>query len=103
MRGIDGVTLTAQVKEDVMGRLKLAMEHGKLTLPRDDTRLLVQITSQRCEPKVRNAKGQPPNRNTRRPIVEPRIGDLRIATADPTDLQTNYPILLTFDGVNSSL
>lgn len=29
MRGIDGVTLTAQVKEDVMGRLKLAMEHGK--------------------------------------------------------------------------
>jgi phage FluMu gp28-like protein len=50
MRGIEGVTLTAQVKEDVMGRLKLAMEHGKLTLPRDDTRLLVQITNQRCEP-----------------------------------------------------
>ena len=50
MRGIVGVTLTAQVKEDVMGRLKLAMEHGELTLPRDDTRLLVQITSQRCEP-----------------------------------------------------
>jgi phage FluMu gp28-like protein len=50
MRGIQGVTLTAQVKEDVMGRLKLAMEHGELTLPRDETRLLVQITSQRCEP-----------------------------------------------------
>jgi phage FluMu gp28-like protein len=50
MRGIVGVTLTAQVKEDVMGRLKLAMEHGELTLPRDETGLLVQITSQRCEP-----------------------------------------------------
>lgn len=50
MGGILGVTLTAQVKEDVMGRLKLAMEHGELTLPRDDTRLLVQITNQRCEP-----------------------------------------------------
>jgi phage FluMu gp28-like protein len=50
MRGMEGLTLTAQVKEDVMGRLKLAMEHGNLTLPRDESQLLVQITSQRCEP-----------------------------------------------------
>jgi phage FluMu gp28-like protein len=50
MRGVEGLTLTAQAKEDVMGRLKLTMEHGKLTLPRDESRLLVQITSQRCEP-----------------------------------------------------
>jgi len=50
MRGMEGLTLTAQVKEDVMGRLKLTMEHGKLIIPRDETRLLVQITSQRCEP-----------------------------------------------------
>ena len=41
---------SAQVKEDVMDRLKLAMEHGELTLPRDTPQLLVQITSQRCEP-----------------------------------------------------
>jgi hypothetical protein len=47
---MEGVTLTAPVKEDILGRLRLAMEHGKLTLPRDDTRLLVQITSQRCKP-----------------------------------------------------
>jgi phage FluMu gp28-like protein len=50
MGEILGVTLTAPVKEDVLGRLKLAMQHDELTLPRDDTRLLVQITNQRCEP-----------------------------------------------------
>jgi len=52
MRGIEGVTLAAPVKEDVMGKLKLALEHGKLTLPRDCSRLLVQITAQRCEPTI---------------------------------------------------
>jgi phage FluMu gp28-like protein len=50
IRGMEGLTLTTQVKEDVMGRLKLAMQHGNLTLPRDESQLLVQITSQRCEP-----------------------------------------------------
>lgn len=52
MRGMEGVTLTAQVKEDLMGKLKLALEQGKLTLPRDSSRLLVQITAQRCEPTI---------------------------------------------------
>ncbi len=50
MRGIEGVTLTPQTKEDIMGRLKLALEQDKLTLPRDNPRLLVQMTAQRCEP-----------------------------------------------------
>jgi len=49
---IKGVTLSAPVKEDVLGRLKLAMEQHKLVLPRDDSRLLVQITSQQCEPTI---------------------------------------------------
>jgi phage FluMu gp28-like protein len=49
MRGMEGVTLTAQVKEDLMGRLRLAMEHGELILPRDNPQLLVQMTAQRCE------------------------------------------------------
>ncbi len=50
MRGIEGVTLTAQVKEDVMGKLKLALEQGRLILPRDNPQLLVQMTAQQCEP-----------------------------------------------------
>ena len=51
-RRVQGVTLTAQVKEDIMGKLRLAMEEGRLTLPRDKPYLLVQITSQRCEPTI---------------------------------------------------
>ncbi len=50
MRGMEGVTLTAQVKEDLMGKLKLALEKGKLTLPRDNPQLLVQMTAQQSEP-----------------------------------------------------
>ncbi len=50
MRGVEGVTLTARVKEDLMGKLKLALEQGKLILPRDNPRLIVQMTAQRCEP-----------------------------------------------------
>ncbi len=50
MRGMEGVTLTAQVKEDLMGKLKLALEHGKLILPRDNPQLLVQMTAQQFEP-----------------------------------------------------
>ncbi|MGA8855650.1 MAG: hypothetical protein WB643_00635 [Candidatus Bathyarchaeia archaeon] len=49
MRGMEGVTLTVQVKEDIMGKLKLALEKGKLTLPRDNPQLLVQMTAQQCE------------------------------------------------------
>ncbi len=50
MRGMEGVTLTAQVKEDLMGKLKLALEQGRLILPRDNPQLLVQMTAQQCEP-----------------------------------------------------
>jgi phage FluMu gp28-like protein len=49
-RGIDGITLTAPTKQDIMIKLKLAFEQHKLMLPRDNQRLLVQITGQRCEP-----------------------------------------------------
>jgi phage FluMu gp28-like protein len=50
MPQMKGVTLTASIKQDILGRLRLAMENGKLTIPRDNSRLLVQITSQQCEP-----------------------------------------------------
>jgi phage FluMu gp28-like protein len=50
MRVMEGVTLTAPVKEDILVRMKLSIEQDKLTLPGDTRRLLVQITSQRCEP-----------------------------------------------------
>jgi hypothetical protein len=50
MPAMKGVTLTAQAKQEILGRLKLAMEQHRLTLPRDNSRLLVQMTAQRCEP-----------------------------------------------------
>ena len=50
MRGMEGITLTAQAKEDIMGKLKLALEQGKLILPRDNQQLLIQMTAQQCEP-----------------------------------------------------
>jgi phage FluMu gp28-like protein len=49
MRGMEGVTLTAQMKEDIMGKMKLALQHGTLTLPRDNPQLLIQMTEQQCE------------------------------------------------------
>jgi len=49
MRVMEGITLTAPAKEDVMGKLRLAMEHRELTLPSDESRLLVQLTNQQCE------------------------------------------------------
>jgi phage FluMu gp28-like protein len=50
MPQMKGVTLTAPLKQDILGRLRLAMEKHELTIPRDNSRLLVQITSQQCEP-----------------------------------------------------
>lgn len=50
MRVIEGVTLTAPMKEDVLGKMKLVLEQGKLMLPRDNSQLLIQMTAQRCEP-----------------------------------------------------
>jgi len=50
MPAMKGVTLTAPAKQDILGRLKLAMEQRKITMPRDYSRLLVQMTAQQCEP-----------------------------------------------------
>jgi len=50
MPTMKGVTLTAPVKEDILGRLRLEMEARRLTLPRENTQLLTQITSQQAEP-----------------------------------------------------
>jgi phage FluMu gp28-like protein len=50
MPQIKGITLTVQAKEDLMGKLKLAMENHKITIPLDQRRLLSQITSQQCKP-----------------------------------------------------
>jgi phage FluMu gp28-like protein len=50
MPQIKGITLTVQAKEDLMGKLKLAMENHKITMPLDQRRLLTQITSQQCKP-----------------------------------------------------
>jgi hypothetical protein len=33
-----------------MSRIRLAMEHRELTLSSDDSRLLIQLTNQQCEP-----------------------------------------------------
>lgn len=49
MRGMEGATLTAEVKEDLMAKLKLALEHRELILPKENTQLLVQMTAQQCE------------------------------------------------------
>ncbi|MGO9645042.1 MAG: terminase large subunit domain-containing protein [Candidatus Bathyarchaeia archaeon] len=45
---IEGVPLTAPKKEELMGKLKLAMENHQITIPRDKS-LLAQITSQQCK------------------------------------------------------
>jgi phage FluMu gp28-like protein len=50
MPQIKGTTLTVQAKEDLMGKLKLAMENHRITIPLDQRRLLTQITSQQCKP-----------------------------------------------------
>lgn len=50
MSAMKGVNLTATVKEDILGRLKLTMEQDQLILPRDHSPLLVQIAAQQCNP-----------------------------------------------------
>jgi phage FluMu gp28-like protein len=50
MREMEGITLTAQIKEDLIGKLKLTLEQGKLTLPNDNQQLLIQMAAQQCEP-----------------------------------------------------
>jgi hypothetical protein len=46
---IMGMKLTLQSKEDILGGLRLAVERGEVTLPREQERLLTQMTSQRYE------------------------------------------------------
>lgn len=50
MPRINGITLTAPVKEDLMGNLRFSMEQQKIILPQGNQRLLIQITSQQAEP-----------------------------------------------------
>jgi phage FluMu gp28-like protein len=47
---IKGVTLTPRNKQDILGNLRLTMEHKNVTIPREPNKLLTQLTQQRCEP-----------------------------------------------------
>ena len=47
---IKGITLTTQTKQDILGKLRLTMEHGDITIPLEPRTLLTQLTQQRCEP-----------------------------------------------------
>jgi phage FluMu gp28-like protein len=47
---IKGVTFTARVKQDILGKLLLTMERKGVIIPREPERLLTQLTQQRCEP-----------------------------------------------------
>jgi hypothetical protein len=49
MPQVKGATVTAPLKQDILGRLRLVMEKHELTTPRDNSRLVVQITSKQCE------------------------------------------------------
>jgi hypothetical protein len=46
---IKGITFTIRSKQDILGNLKLTMEHQNVTIPREQ-RLLTQLTQQQCEP-----------------------------------------------------
>jgi len=46
---IKGVNLTVQSKEDILGKLKLAMERKIIAIPGSNKTLLTQITSQQCK------------------------------------------------------
>ena len=46
---IKGITFTVRSKQDILGNLKLTMEHQNVTIPREQ-RLLTQLTQQQCVP-----------------------------------------------------
>ena len=50
MPQINGITLTQQTKEDIMGKLRLAMEQHRIIIPRGNQRLLSQVISQQSKP-----------------------------------------------------
>ena len=52
MPQMQGTTLTATMKEDMMGKLKLAMENHKITLPAENKELFTQITNQQSKPQL---------------------------------------------------
>ncbi len=47
---IQGIKFTAPIKENILSKLLLKMEHHEITIPREPQRLLTQLTQQRCEP-----------------------------------------------------
>jgi len=50
MPQMQGITLTAPTKQDLMGKLRLAMENQKIKLPIENKHLLTQITDQQSKP-----------------------------------------------------
>jgi phage FluMu gp28-like protein len=59
---IKGATLTPRTKEDILGNLRLTMEHGTITIPIDEKELLTQLAQQRGEPTISgNLKFTHPN------------------------------------------
>jgi hypothetical protein len=52
---IKGITFSTRSKQDILGNLKLKMEHQTVTIPRDETRLLTQLTQQQAEPTIQGA------------------------------------------------
>jgi phage FluMu gp28-like protein len=47
---IKGATLTTNTKQNILGKLKLTMERGEITIPREPQSLIIQLTQQQCEP-----------------------------------------------------
>jgi hypothetical protein len=47
---IRGITLTPRTKQDILGNLRLTMEHKEITIPREPNQVLTQLVQQRCEP-----------------------------------------------------
>jgi len=50
MPQMQGTTLTASTKEDMMGKFKLALENHRIILPNENRELLTQITDQQTKP-----------------------------------------------------
>ena len=47
---IKGIKFTTNTKQDILGKLRLTMENGDVTIPREPRNLLIQLTQQQCEP-----------------------------------------------------
>lgn len=53
---LEGITLTIRTKENILSKLRLAMEQHKIILPRDNKTILNQITSQQSKPSGTNGQ-----------------------------------------------